>query len=85
MFAAELTALISRYMVALGIDTEPAERMIVGVVGLVDATAAWWVGHPDLPRAAIAAELTEEVWLLIDRTARRLGLALDPHQPLPEI
>jgi AcrR family transcriptional regulator len=85
VFAAELTALISRYMAALGIDTEPAERVIVGVVGLVDATAAWWLGHSSLPRATVAAELTDQVWLLIDRTTRQLGLTLDPNQPLPEI
>lgn len=84
-FAAELTALITRYLIALGIDTEPAERVIVGVVGLVDATAAWWLGHPDLPRATIAAELTDEVWLLIQRISRRLGVELDPNRPLPEI
>lgn len=85
VFAAELTALISRYMVALGIDTEPAERLIVGVVGLVDATAAWWLGNSTVPRATVAAELTDQVWLLIDRTSRQLGLALDPDQPLPPI
>ncbi len=83
--AAELTALISRYMTALGIDTEPAERVIVGVVGLVDATAAWWLGRADPPRAIVANELTEQVWLLLDRTTRQLGLVLDPNQPLPEI
>jgi AcrR family transcriptional regulator len=83
--AAELTTLISRYMTALGIDTEPAERVIVGVVGLVDATAAWWLGRSDVPRATIAAELTDQVWLLLERTTRQLGLALDPHQPLPQI
>jgi AcrR family transcriptional regulator len=85
VFAVELTALISRYMVALGIDTEPAERLIVGVVGLVDATAAWWLGHSTVPRATVAAELTDQVWLLIDRTTRQLGLVLDPDQPLPPI
>jgi AcrR family transcriptional regulator len=85
VFAAELTALLSRYMTALGIDSTPAERVIVGVVGLVDATAAWWLGHPELPRSAVAAELTEQVWLLIDRTTRQLGLVLDPTQPLPTI
>ena len=83
--AAELTALISRYMTALGIDTEPAERVIVGVVGLVDATAVWWLGSSSLPRAVVAAELTDQVWLLLDRTTRMLGLVLDPNQPLPEI
>jgi AcrR family transcriptional regulator len=85
VFAAELTSLLSNYMRALGLDPSPAERVIVGVVGLVDATAAWWLGHADVPRATIAAELTDQVWLLIDRTNRQLGLVLDPNQPLPAL
>lgn len=85
VIAAELTSLISRYMVALGLDTEPAERLMVGVVGLVDATAAWWLDRSDLSREAVTAELTDQVWLLLDRTDRQLGLELDPNQPLPEI
>jgi AcrR family transcriptional regulator len=85
VFAGELTALISAYMVALGLDTEPAERLMVGVVGLVDATAAWWLDRSRLSREAVTAELTEEVWLLLDRTTRQLGLELDPNQPLPQI
>jgi AcrR family transcriptional regulator len=85
VLAAELTALMTRYMVALGLDTEPAERLIVGVVGLVDATAAWWLGRSDPAREMVAAELTEQVWLLLDRTTRQLGLVLDPNQPLPEV
>jgi AcrR family transcriptional regulator len=85
VFAAELTALISAYMVALGLATEPAERVMVGVVGLVDATAAWWLDRSDLSREAVTAELTEAVWLLLDRTTRQLGLELDPNQPLPTI
>jgi AcrR family transcriptional regulator len=83
--AAELTALIVRYMSALGVDTDPSERVIVGVVGLVDATAAWWLGHRELPRATVSAELTDQVWLLLERTARQLGLVLDRDQPLPTI
>lgn len=85
VFAAELTALIARYMIALGLDTEPAERVMVGVVGLVDATAAWWLDRSDLSRETVTAELTDQVWLLLDRTTRQLGLELDPNQPLPAI
>ena len=85
VIATELTALWSRYMTALSIDTAPAERVIIGVVGLVDATAVWWLGRDDIPREEVANELTEQVWLLIDRTTRQLGLVLDPNQPLPEI
>ncbi len=85
VFAEELTSLVGRYMTALGLDPEPAERLIVGVVGLVDATAAWWLEHRALPRATVAAELSDQVWLLIDRSNRALGLALDPDAPLPQI
>jgi AcrR family transcriptional regulator len=84
VFAAELTALLARYLSAFGLDTTPAERVVVGVVGLVDATAAWWLGRPDLPRDTVAAELTEQVWLLVDRMTRQLGLVLDPDQQLPD-
>lgn len=84
-FAAELTALIQRYMQALGVASDRAERMVVGVVGLVDATAAWWLERGDLPRDELTAELTDRVWVLIDRSAREVGLNLDPDQPLPEL
>jgi hypothetical protein len=57
--------------------------VIVGVVGMVDATAAWWLEHHDVPRDDLTAELADEVWLIIDRTARSLGLVLDPDAALP--
>ncbi|WP_375501860.1 TetR family transcriptional regulator [uncultured Jatrophihabitans sp.] len=84
-FAAELTTLIRRYLEVLGADTSGAERIIVGLVGLVDATAAWWLetGIPD--RSVLTAELTDHVWVLLDRSARRLGLVLDPDEPLPRL
>jgi AcrR family transcriptional regulator len=84
-FAAELTALLQRYLRWFGLDTAPAERVIVGVVGMVDATAAWWLEHRDVPREQVTAELTDSVWLIIDRTTRSLGLVLDPDAELPAI
>ena len=84
-FATELTALIERYLRVLGAGTEPAERLIVGVVGLVDATAAWWVERSSPPRAALTAELTDRVWLIIDAAGRELGLTLDPDLTLPPL
>jgi AcrR family transcriptional regulator len=83
--AAELTELLHRYLRALGVDTTPAERVIVGLVGLVDATAAWWIERSDLPRSALTAELADQVWLIIERSARQLGLALDPSVQLPAL
>lgn len=85
VFAAELTELVQAYLRALGADDHPAERMIVGVVGLVDATAAWWLDQHDTSRADLCTDLTETVWLIINRTLRDLGIDLDPDAPLPAI
>ena len=84
-FAAELTTLIRRYLEVLGADTSPAERIIVGLVGLVDATAAWWLETGDPARSVLTAELTDRVWVVLDRSARGLGLTLDPDEPLPRL
>lgn len=84
-FAAELTALIQRYLQVLGVDTAPPRRLVVGVVGLVDATAAWWLEQRDIGREELTDELTDRVWTLMHRGARQLGLELDPDQPLPAV
>jgi AcrR family transcriptional regulator len=84
-FAAELTVLIQRYLGLLGVAAGPPERLVVGIVGLVDATAAWWVERGEIGRDELADELTDRVWLLMSRNAAQLGLDLDPDQPLPEV
>jgi AcrR family transcriptional regulator len=84
-FAAEITDITAGYMRALSMDTEPAERMIVGVVGLVDATASWWIDRRQPGRDTVAAELTDQVWLIIERAGARLGVTLDPNAALPKI
>src|SRR5579859_4406955 len=76
-FANELTALLAGYLRAFQVDTDPAERVIVGVVGMVDATAAWWLEHREVDRDRLTAELTEQVWLILDRAARELGMQTD--------
>src|ERR1700759_2938871 len=82
-FATELSALLAQYMSMFDLDTGPAERVIIGVVGMVDSTAAWWLEHPQVPRTDLTRELTEQVWLIIAHTARNLGLVLDPDEVLP--
>jgi AcrR family transcriptional regulator len=83
-FATELTGLLERYLAMFDLDTAPAERVIIGVVGMVDSTAAWWLEHPDVPRADLTRELTEQSWLIIARTTHALGLdTIGLDQPLP--
>ena len=83
--AVELSALLARYLSAFELDTAPADRLIIGVVGMVDSTAAWWLEHRAVPRAELAGQLTEQVWVIVDHSARAQGLQLDPDQPLPVI
>lgn len=82
-FAKELTAVLAGYLELFGIDTAPAERVIVGVVGMVDATAAWWLEHRESARDELTAALTDQVWLILDHTVRGLGLVLDRKAQLP--
>jgi AcrR family transcriptional regulator len=84
-FANELSALLAGYLRAFHVDTAPADRVIVGVVGMVDSTAAWWLEHREPSREQLTAELTEQVWLILDRSARELGLQIDPNAPLPAL
>jgi AcrR family transcriptional regulator len=84
-FAAELTEITARYMEALDQPTEPAERMIVGVVGLVDATASWWIERREPDRATVATDLKDQVWLIMEQAARRFGVTLDPNASLPRL
>jgi hypothetical protein len=51
---------------------------------LVAAPAAWWLEHRDAgTRDELTAALTDEVWVVIESTARSLGLSLDPDAKLP--
>lgn len=84
-FAGELTTLLEGYLRYFEIDTTPAARLIIGIVGMVDATAAWWVDHHDVEREQLTDELTDQVWLVIDHMARSMGLELDPDNPLPQL
>jgi AcrR family transcriptional regulator len=83
--AGELTTVLADYMRLFGMDTTPAARVIVGVVGMVDATAAWWLEHRDVPRPELTADLTEQVWLIIDHTARSLGVTINPDSPIVQL
>ncbi len=85
VFATELTALVQAYMRMLDLDPAPAERVVVGLVGMVDATAAWWLEHRENnPLPELTAALTYDVWVVIDATARLLGARLDPDLILPK-
>lgn len=83
--AAELTDLLSGYMRLFGLDPSPVELLVVGAVGLVDNTSAWWLEHRVPSRDELTETLANEVWCLIEQTLRPKGFQLDPNQPLPPL
>lgn len=83
--AAELTTLLRRYLLLFDVDPAPAERVIIGVVGMVDSTAAWWLEQPGLAREELTAQLTEQTWLIVDHAASALGLTLGLDDALPPL
>ena len=77
-FAAELTALLARLHGAFDLDDAPAERVIIGVVGMVDPRPPWWLEHPRPPRADTHRPAHRaDVAASSTAAARELGLALD--------
>jgi hypothetical protein len=61
-----------------------ADRLVVALLGLVDASVRWWLEHHDTTESALVDRLTTECWLLIDNRLRDLGIAIDPREPLPD-
>ena len=72
-------------MQAFNLDASRAEQLMVGVVGMVDATGAWWVDRHDITRANLTDALTDQVWLILAHEASSLGLDLDPRSACPPL
>lgn len=82
-FAAEISAAASRYIPRFGADRAAADRLVVALLGMIDASVRWWLTHREPDQAALVDLLVAESWLLIDRRLRALGLTLDPEAALP--
>lgn len=80
--ASEISAAAVRYIPQLGVGTDLVDGMIVGVLGLIDASLSWWLAHRDATRDEIIERLTTHAWLIFDHRLRELGIELDPNVPL---
>jgi AcrR family transcriptional regulator len=81
----QLTLMTSAYLMLLGAEEPNVGRVVAGVVGLVDGSAAWWLEHGGEPRHELAAALTEEVVSALRRMAGSIGLDFDPDVELPQV
>ncbi|MCP2319985.1 transcriptional regulator, TetR family [Nocardia amikacinitolerans] len=84
-FASEIFAAATRYIPRFGSDRAAAERLIIALLGLIDASVRWWLTHRESTRETLVDQLTAEAWLLIDHRLRALGIALDPEARLRDL
>lgn len=81
-FASEIAAAATRYFPPYGADPDGADRNIVAVMGLLDASILWWLDHRDVTRDELVERLTQQTWLIVHDRLRELGTNLDPNTPL---
>lgn len=81
--AAELTAAAARYVPLFEVDRSAADRVVVAIMGLVDASLSWWLQHPDTGQDALVDRLAMQIWLIADHGLREIGINLEPFQQLP--
>jgi AcrR family transcriptional regulator len=82
-FAAELAAAGARYFPRFAEDPDAAEVILVGLIGLVDASVLRWLNCPVDTREQLIDRLTGHAWLIIDHHLRGFGVYVDPRSPVP--
>jgi AcrR family transcriptional regulator len=82
-FAAELVAAGARYFPRFAEDPDAAEMIVVGLIGLVDASVLRWLSSPVDTREQLIDRLTAHAWLIIDHHLRKFGVYFDSLSPLP--
>lgn len=63
---------------------EPADGLMVGLMGMVDASIIWWLDHHDESREDVVARLTRQVVLVLTDASSRLGLDISPGMVLDQ-
>jgi AcrR family transcriptional regulator len=81
-FAAELAGAGARYFPHFAENSDAAETLLVGLIGLVDASVLRWLTRPTDARERLIDRLTTHSWLIIDHYLREIGVHLDPAVPL---
>lgn len=85
--AVHVEALLSEVLGRFGKDTELAESMAFGLVGLVDAPVNRWLSDQDsaLTPARLADFLTMSIWNVIDGYLCAVDVRLDPDTTVSEL
>lgn len=82
IIASAVAALLGDYMRAFKIDSGAAEPWAVGVVGMVQNVADWWLDRQTMSKDSVVEYMTQLVWMAIDGVARAHGVVIEPDRPL---
>jgi AcrR family transcriptional regulator len=82
IIASAVAALLGDYMRAFKIDSGAAEPWAVGVVGMVQNVADWWLDRRTMSKDSVVEYMTQLVWMAIDGVARAHGVVIEPDRPL---
>jgi AcrR family transcriptional regulator len=81
--AAKVAGLLQMLLVLFGLDVEHAEPGAHGIVGLVEASGAWWLSTRSMSRDRFTDIVCTGVWHLLEGTARDHGIEIGYDDPLP--
>ncbi|MFC7446707.1 TetR/AcrR family transcriptional regulator [Rhodococcus daqingensis] len=85
--AVQLTELLESVLRSLRKDTDLAETLAFGLIGLVDVSVNRWLSNPQsgLSVEQLADFLSVSIWQVLDGNLRRIGVTLDPSTPLSDL
>jgi AcrR family transcriptional regulator len=85
--AEHVANLLAEVLRAFGKDTDLAESMAFGLVGLVDATVNRWLSDREstLTAAQLADFLATSIWSVIDGYLRSVDLHVDPETKVSDL
>jgi AcrR family transcriptional regulator len=82
--AVQVAALLKILMVMFGIDDQLAEPGAHGLVGFVESTCSWWLGHrEEMSREQFTAQVSQGIWHFLEGYARAAGVTVHYDEPLP--
>ncbi|GAA4816003.1 TetR/AcrR family transcriptional regulator [Nocardioides caeni] len=71
------------YLRETPLSADPPEGVLVGVMGMVDASIIWWFDHHDETEAELVARLTRQVTAVLIDTLGQYGLAVADDMVFP--
>lgn len=85
--AVRLTGLLESVLRSRGAETELAETLAFGLIGLVDVSVNRWLSNPDsaLDVEQLREFLTASIWQVLDGNLRRIGITIDPATALTDL